>query len=237
MYTKMGPASGEPSRREDIDMILASSSVNASVRLIAVKELIKSISGKEVSTLENMVRTVLDIYQITPRLFIKESIRNALICRLQDSDVSILEVLYENPATITPIMSSDPQAYISSLSLAIGTTAKPKRNVLRYHLTYLVSHFWTTAEVSTQELIFHQLIFPFLLFSKSRHKIAELVWEIIGKDLLSQPSEASVSDWLVGCAAMTKAEESSEGSDLIDCLNQININISEKIAGVFPSLS
>ena len=52
---KMGPASGQPSRREDIDMILASSSADASVRLIAVKELIKSISGKEVSSLENVV--------------------------------------------------------------------------------------------------------------------------------------------------------------------------------------
>lgn len=55
---KMGPASGQPNRREDIDMILASSSADANVRLIAVKELIKSISGKEVSGLENVVRTI-----------------------------------------------------------------------------------------------------------------------------------------------------------------------------------
>lgn len=52
----MDPASGQPSRRENIDMILTSSSADANVRLIAVKELIKSISGKEVSSLENMVR-------------------------------------------------------------------------------------------------------------------------------------------------------------------------------------
>ena len=53
---KMSPASGLPSRREDIDMILASSSADAGVRLIAVKELIKSISGKDISGLENVVR-------------------------------------------------------------------------------------------------------------------------------------------------------------------------------------
>lgn len=56
IFTKMNPASGQPSRREDIDMILASSNADVNVRLIAVKELIKSISGKEISNLENMVR-------------------------------------------------------------------------------------------------------------------------------------------------------------------------------------
>lgn len=58
MFIKMGPASGQPSRREDIDMILASSGADAGVRLIAVKELIKSISGKEVSSLESVVLTL-----------------------------------------------------------------------------------------------------------------------------------------------------------------------------------
>ena len=171
----------------------------------------------------------------TLQLFIKESIRNALVSRIQDSDISILEALYEN-AAIIPIISSDPQAYISSLSLAIITTEKPKRNLLRCHLTYLASHFWTTAEVSTQELIFHQLIFPFLLFSRPRRKTAELVWEIIGNDL-SQSLGSSVTDWLAGCAALAKTEESSEGSDTINNLNQINLNICTKIAGEFLFLS
>ena len=57
MFMKMGPMSGQSSRHEDIDMILASSSADAGVRLMAVKELIKSIRGKEVSSLENVVRT------------------------------------------------------------------------------------------------------------------------------------------------------------------------------------
>jgi U3 small nucleolar RNA-associated protein 10 len=170
-----------------------------------------------------------------PRVFLKESIRNALVSRIQDNDISILEALYEN-AAITPIFSSDPQAYISSLSLAIGTTEKLKRNLLRCHLTYLTSHFWITAEVSTQELIFHQLIFPFLLFSRPRRKTAELVWEIIGNDL-PQPLGSSVADWLAGCAALVKTEEAAEGSDSINNLNQINLSISAKIAGGFSFLS
>ena len=172
---------------------------------------------------------------MTTQVFLKESIRDALVSRIQDNDTSVLEALYEN-AAITPIISSDPQAYISSLSLAIGTTEKPKRNLLRCHLTYLTSHFWTTAEVSTQELIFHQLIFPFLLFSRPRRKTAELVWEIIGSGL-SQPPGSSVTDWLAGCAALVKTEEVSEGSDSINNLNQINLSISAKIAGEFPFLS
>ena len=167
----------------------------------------------------------------THRVFVKESIRNALISRIQDNDILILEALYEN-AAITQIISSDPQAYISSLSLAIGATEKPKRSLLRCHLTYLASHFWTIAEVSTRELIFHQLIFPFLLFSRPRRKTAELVWGIIGNDL-SHPLGSSVTDWLAGCAALVKTEEVSEGSDSINNLNKINLNISEKIAGGF----
>ena len=63
MFMKMSPASGQPSRREDTDMILASSSADAGVRFMAVKELIKSISGKEVSNLENVVCTSLDIHR------------------------------------------------------------------------------------------------------------------------------------------------------------------------------
>ena len=232
---KLGSPSGQPSRREDIDMILASSSADAGVRLIAVKELIKSISGKEISSLENVVRTLSLKYIDHSSSFIKESIRNALFSRIQDNDISILEALYEN-AAITPIISSDPQAYISSLSLAIGTIEKPKRNLLRCHLTYLASHFWTTAEVSTQEQIFHQLIFPFLLFSRPRRKTAELVWEIVGNNL-SQSLASSVTDWIAGCAALIKTEETSESSDSINNLNQINLSISTKIAGEFLFLS
>lgn len=147
-----------------------------------------------------------------------------------------MEALYENPETITPIISSDPQAYISSLSLAICAVEKPKRNVLRFHFTYLASHFWTTTESSTQELIFHQLIFPFLLFTKSRRKTTELVWEIIGENL-SQSPRTSVADWLAGCTVLAKAEEALEGRDSVDGLNQINLSISAKIAGKFPLLS
>jgi U3 small nucleolar RNA-associated protein 10 len=235
MFLKMSPASGQP-RREDIDMILASSGADAGVRLIAVKELVKSVSGKDVSSLENVVRTLsLSSIDHSSSLYVKESIRNALVSRIQDNDISILEALYEN-ATITPIISSDPQAYVSSLSLAIGSTEKPKRNILRCHLTYLASHFWTTAEVSTQELIFHQLIFPFLLFSRPRRKTAELVWEIIGNDLF-QTLGSSITDWLAGCAALVKTQEAPEGSDSVNNLNKINLSISAKIAGEFPFLS
>jgi U3 small nucleolar RNA-associated protein 10 len=215
----MGPASGQPSSRENIDMIYASSGADAGVRLIAVKELIKSISGKEVSSLEDAV----------PTLSLKS---------IDHSSTLFLRKLFGMPSflasKITTIISSDPQAYISSLSLAIGATEKPKRNFLRRHLTYPASLFWATAEVS--ELIFHQFIFLFLLFSKPRRKTAELVWEIIGNDL-SQPVGSIVTDWLAGCAALVMTEEAPEGSDSVNDLNQLNLSISAKIAGKFLLLS
>lgn len=87
-----------------------------------------------------------------------------------------------------------------------------------------------------QDLIFHRLIFPFLLFSKPRRKTAELIWEIIGNDF-SLPLGSSVTDWLAGCAALVRTEEAPEGSDSVNNLNQINLSISAKIAGEFPFLS
>ncbi|KAF8154101.1 hypothetical protein B0H34DRAFT_800000 [Crassisporium funariophilum] len=204
---------GQNSNDKDIDMVLASASADATVRVSAVKDLIKSISGKGNSEIEDIA-----------------SIRGALIARLQDTNVQVLEALYENPVDITPALSSDPAAYLSSLSLAVASsTAKPKRSVLRLHLAYLASHFWITAAPSTREDIFHQIIFPFLLFSKPRQKTAELVWEIISSHL-SQSTGSSITEWLVGCAAYAKPEGVSEATKSVDLMNQINFNVSGKIA-------
>lgn len=44
--------------RESNDMLLASADADAKVRTIAVKELIKSIEGKELTSIDDMVRNL-----------------------------------------------------------------------------------------------------------------------------------------------------------------------------------
>ncbi|KAF8966928.1 armadillo-type protein [Flammula alnicola] len=208
----VGLVSGQTSTREGIDMVLASANADAKVRTMAIKELVESITGKDLSSIQDI-----------------ETIRSVLVARVQDSNTEVLEALYENPAAITPLFASEPKEYLSSLSLAMASQGKPKRNILRLHLTYLASSFWTSTDSSTQEEIFHQIFFPFLLFSKSRQKTAELVWDIFGTHL-SQSVGSSITEWLAGCEAFVKAEAASEGKDSVDLMNQTNFNVAAKIA-------
>jgi U3 small nucleolar RNA-associated protein 10 len=152
------------------------------------------------------------------------------VARVQDTHIGVLEALYENPAALTPVFASNPKEYLASLAATMGSQTKPKRNILRLHLTYLASSFWSVADLATQEEIFHQGFFPFLLFSRPRQKTADLVWDIVITHLL-QSSGSIIAKWLAGCAAFVKADTVSEDADAYDQMNQTNFNVAGKIAG------
>ncbi|KDR78387.1 hypothetical protein GALMADRAFT_245550 [Galerina marginata CBS 339.88] len=194
------------------DMVINSANADARVRVIAVRELVKSIAGKELSSVED----------IAP-------VRGTLIARLQDSSIAVLEALYDNPSAVTPIFSSDPQAYLSSLSSAIDSQTKPKRSILRLHLDYVASSLWANVDSPTRDEIFHRIFFPFLLFSKPRQKTAELIWEVVDKHF-GQSSGINIIEWLAGCSALSKPESTTDVTDSLDAMNQANFNIAEKIA-------
>ena len=79
--------------------------------------------------------------------------------------------------------------------------------------------------------IFHRILFPFLLFTKSRQKTAELVWELI-RDRHPKATESSGLSWIDGCDALAKTElAKTEQTDAVELMNQINFSISSKIAG------
>ncbi|KJA17838.1 hypothetical protein HYPSUDRAFT_191636 [Hypholoma sublateritium FD-334 SS-4] len=199
--------------QESIDMILASANADAKVRSAAVKGLLKSISDKSVSAIEDI-----------------DNIRSTLIARVQDTNVEVLEALYEHPEAITPIFASSPKEYLSSLSTTMTSQNKLKRNLVRLHLGYLASSFAAEADASTQKEIFHQILFPFLLFSKSRQKTTELVWDVIDSILL-QLSGGVIAEWLSGCPAFVNAGKVTEDvNDDVDSMNQLNHSIAEKIA-------
>lgn len=106
---------------------------------------------------------------------------------------------------------------------------KLKRNLVRLHLGYLASSFAAKADASTQEEIFHQILFPFLLFSKSRQKTTELVWDTIDSNLLPL-SGGVIAEWLSGCPVLVNAGKVTEDVDDVDSMNQVNYNIAKQIA-------
>jgi len=143
----------------------------------------------------------------------------------------VIEALYENPAAVTSLFCGDPKSFVATLFLALASQEKPKRNIIKLHLQYLTSHFWPATETSTHDEIFHRILFPFLLFTKSRQKTAELVWDLVGDRL---PTESSAFIWLDGCVALVKAEMAeTEQTDGVELMNQINFSVSSKIAGEF----
>jgi len=154
-----------------------------------------------------------------------------LISRLQDPSAIVLEALYSKPSAITPIMLSDSTTYISSLCASVSSQAKHKRAILRLHLSHLASHLWTIADPSIRDDIFHRILFPFLLFTKPRQKTAELVWDIIGEHL-SETSSSNTLTWLLDCATLVKTQTiASDGTESVDLMNQVNFDVSAKIAG------
>ncbi|KAJ3515006.1 hypothetical protein NLJ89_g2035 [Agrocybe chaxingu] len=123
---------GMSTRIEDSDTILSSSSADEKIRTVAIKKLLKSLSGKDLSGVKEL-----------------ESIRGVLTARLQDSSPAVLEALYGNPSVITQVFLSDPKLYLSSLCTAMTSQHKTRRDALRLHLTFLASHFYgkKTAEL------------------------------------------------------------------------------------------
>ena len=155
--------------------------------------------------------------------------RSALIARVQDSDPQVLESLYEHPSILNPILLSDPQAYIDSLANAIAYPgAKPKRNILRLHLSYLTAHFLDKASSEILQMTFDRILFPFFLFSKARQHTAELFWDVISQNFGASDS-APIFELLAGCADVVKDAKAQEIS--VDSMSSINFAVAARIAG------
>jgi U3 small nucleolar RNA-associated protein 10 len=112
--------------------------------------------------------------------------------------------------------------------------SKPKRDIIRIHITFVASSFWAGADTTMREEIFHNNFFPFLLYSKSRQKRAGIIWEIINQHLLVD-SASTLSEWLAGCAEIVAKVAAGSGDvDSIELMNQTNFDLAEKIAGKPP---
>jgi U3 small nucleolar RNA-associated protein 10 len=212
--------------------VLATSNADEKVRVMAMKELIKTVEGKDVSTIDDIVSPLLrcSCCQLLISSHHQETIRGIFTARLQDTSAAVLETLYSDAVTTTSVFKSDVNEYLAGITVITSSQAKPKRNILRLHLAYLLESFWPSVEEDVQETIFHQVLFPFLLFSKPRQKTAELVWSLLTTRAVSGPgpTKKNGSDWVAGCAELVTA---SVDFSSVDTMNKINYNVAERIAG------
>ncbi|EAU87657.2 hypothetical protein CC1G_09118 [Coprinopsis cinerea okayama7 len=184
-----------------LDVIIASTHADANVREIAVKKLLAALSGAD------------DV----------DSVRSALLARLFDDNVGVLESLYSNPTVLAQSFLAIASEYVDTLSKAIASPgAKPKRAVLRLHLGFLSDHILATLDSEQQTQIFERIFFPFLLFSKPRQHTAELIWDLIAE------KHAGTFELLKGAADIWAKQKASERG--IEEMVELNSGIAEKIA-------
>ncbi|KAG7447396.1 uncharacterized protein BT62DRAFT_967377 [Guyanagaster necrorhizus] len=200
--------SGTSSKDGSGDAILASSSADAKIRLIAVKDLIKRhLSGSLTSEQE-------------------VSLSSALVARTQDSDHRVLEALYEQPEVILPALIKDSETYISQLSTLLLST-KPKRPILKAHLNFLIGHY-QKVDMDTSEKTFHKVVFPLMLFSKPRQLTVEALWDILEQNV--PKSGAGCFELLNGCIDLWTSTKVKESTDGVDKLATFNTQVAARIA-------
>ncbi|KAG5644278.1 hypothetical protein DXG03_008763 [Asterophora parasitica] len=198
----------DATRAENVDMVLASTNADSKVRAVAVADLIGTLGQKDsISPIE------------------LKSVHSALLVRVQDTNQAVVDALYSQPQVILPALSEDAETYVNYLSTALASPgSKPKRSLLRAHLTFLAAHF-CPANAFHVDGIFQRIIFPFLLFSKPRQHTADVVWDII-----SSQKSGAVHEWLAGCADIVATEREKDVADAVEKMGNINILIASQIA-------
>ncbi|KXN83997.1 U3 small nucleolar RNA-associated protein 10 [Leucoagaricus sp. SymC.cos] len=194
--------------KDKTDMALASTNADTNVRLIAVKQLLSSLSKDELTSAD------------------KEYIASALISRAQDTEYQILEALYEKPDLVVPLFASSASAYIKILSTSLGS--KPKRSLLRLHLAFALGQLYPTLESKLKEQLISEVLFPFLLFSKPRQHTAETVWDIVAETMAKE--EGQEFEILKGCTGVVKAEREKAVDDVVEKMKSTNAALTGKIA-------
>ncbi|KAI0830231.1 hypothetical protein BC628DRAFT_1357002 [Trametes gibbosa] len=211
-------------------LIVGSTNADSAIRVRSVREMLAQLSNGPISATE------------------LQSISSALLLRVHDSDATVLTTLYTSSpeASIRALLTSasSPAVYFDVLKQALhGTSIKTSRDVIRAHLSFLLTHFlpavyrapdgYNSREYLRQVAI--EIIMPFLLFTKPRMKTAQAVWEILGaaEDTGIQPATFEL---LGGCVEAIRWEQQRPGVDYdkesmnVGLLTKINLAVAAKIA-------
>lgn len=187
------------------------------------------------------------------RAVLQTSVRSALLARVHDTHVPVLEALYSNSEALLPLVLNDPSGYIQTVSDVLHSqTSPPSRHVIKAHLSFIASHLYPRVAglpngAALAKAVFETVFFPFLLFSKPRHRTAALVWEIIEAAEKSAQGAPSLSRYelLGGCLDAVRWEEAqhqpaeAEGENAYhatEALAKVDVIIAAKIAGMFTVL-
>ncbi|ESK96722.1 u3 small nucleolar RNA-associated protein 10 [Moniliophthora roreri MCA 2997] len=204
---------------ESIDAIVGSSNADEKLRANAVKTLLETVSDAAESEVH--------------------SLHSAILSRIQDTSQTVLEVLYNsNPAILLQVALQRPQLYIDNVNATLSSIAKPKRAILKLHLGFLADRFFAKidGDKEKENIIsdaFHNLFFPFLLYSKPRQHTADLVWDIVIQCLSRLKGSLAVKELLKGCDEARKAttDEDNEGEgDSVEKMVRVNTLLAARIA-------
>ncbi|KAI0369251.1 hypothetical protein BV20DRAFT_968110 [Pilatotrama ljubarskyi] len=228
-----GPSNADA---ETATLLVASAAADAAIRARSVRDLLARLSANT-----------------TPETEI-QSVYSTLLLRVYDNDVSVLKALYTSyPETaLRALLSMEPSsaAYVDALTQALhGSSAKPSRDVIRLHLSFLLTHFLPAVAGreqdadATRELlrrVSFNIILPFLLYTKPRMKTAQAVWELLeaAEDAGVDPA---IFDLLGGCVEAVRWEQQRPGADdkgkqadkepiNVALLTRMNLAVAAKIA-------
>jgi len=153
------------------------------------------------------------------------SIGSALLARIQDTSLLVLEVLYmTEPSALATVVSHDITAYFGMLDRIFGESKLPKRPAMKLHLSFLISRVYPL--VSEPAQLWHAILLPLLLYSKSRQISAELIWGML--------SESDIKDYelVAGFSPLSAIE----GKDGVEHMISANEALVSHIAGMLLHL-
>ncbi|KAI9060150.1 hypothetical protein FKP32DRAFT_1760434 [Trametes sanguinea] len=227
-----GPSSADA---ETATLLVASANADAAIRARSVRDLLARVSDDKVAETE------------------KQSIASTLLLRVHDSDATVLKALYTSSPDVAvhALLTPTPTAYLDALVQALhGSSAKPSRDVIRAHFSFLFSHFLPalasqeedaekTREVTRRIAV--DIVLPFLLFTKPRMKTAQTVWGIL-ETAEDQGLDPAMFELLGGCveavrweqqrpAPGSKEKDADKDSMDVPLMTKVNLAVAAKIAG------
>lgn len=127
--------------------------------------------------------------------------------------------------------------YMESLSRTLQSAS---RHAIKLHLSFVANHLYPVvcSRQEWRDSIFHDVFFPFLLYSKPRQKAAAAIWEILEGAGNAVERDASIEshELLGGCVETVRWHEASsqeDGGRNAELWEKINLAVASKIAGTF----
>lgn len=185
----------------------------------ATPAFVQAVSADSVSRERGVTRILSDT------TFSEEDLASAkelLQRRLADNDASVVQAIYANSEQLSRFLSD---AEIFAVVRAVIGHADLHRDVATAHITYLTNHAEVSADTVTADDIFCGVLFPFLLYTKSRRVTVAAVWKILLESALSK----SGSGVLRGLRE-AHGEFIADGGDVAVVFAQKNVNVVKALA-------